>query len=303
MTQQPGILQDVPAHGRYITMQLRAGVSASQLTACLQDMAVFAQKQNIELGTHLVVGLGSTTVQTLKAESSLESLAFVECPKDAVQVPSTPAALWLWFRSEEAGQTLLWSQASMPVLQTCFELENLVDGFKFKEGRDLTGYEDGTENPEGADAEQAAFVQGSDVSGLNGSSYVAVQQWQHNLAHFKSLPQNHQDDIIGRRLSDNVEFKGSPITAHVKRTAQESFTPMAFMLRRSMPYKQDMDAGLMFVCFASSPLPFAQQLTRMIGAEDGKPDALFEFSRPLTGAYYWCPSMKDGQLDLSPLQA
>jgi putative iron-dependent peroxidase len=39
----------------------------------------------------------------------------------------------------------------------------------------------------------------------------------------------------------------------------------------------------------------------MVGAEDGVADALFRFTRPVSGAYFWCPPMKDGRLDLSAL--
>ncbi|KAA0210463.1 MAG: peroxidase, partial [Proteobacteria bacterium] len=36
--------------------------------------------------------------------------------------------------------------------------------------------------------------------------------------------------------------------------------------------------------------------------EDGIEDALFRFTRPETGAYYWCPPVHDGRLDLSALK-
>ena len=42
-------------------------------------------------------------------------------------------------------------------------------------------------------------------------------------------------------------------------------------------------------------------MERMAGLEDGIPDALFTFSRPVNGGYYWCPPLKDGRLDLSLL--
>ena len=71
-----------------------------------------------------------------------------------------------------------------------------MDGFKYdgdeeNDGKDLTGYEDGTETPKGEDAIKAAFDE-------SGCSFVAVQQWQHNLDHFESLPQQEQDHIIGK---------------------------------------------------------------------------------------------------------
>ena len=43
---------------------------------------------------------------------------------------------------------------------------------------------------------------------------------------------------------------------------------------------------------------FEAQLTRMSGLEDGIVDALFSFSRPVTGGYFWCPPVRDGKLNL-----
>jgi putative iron-dependent peroxidase len=110
-----------------------------------------------------------------------------------------------------------------------------------------------------------------------------------------------QDNSMGRRQVDNEELEDAPESAHVKRTAQESFTPEAFVLRRSMPWASDTKHGLVFVAFAHSFDAFEAQLRRMIGAEDGITDALFKFTRPLTGNYFWCPPMRDGRLDLSAL--
>jgi putative iron-dependent peroxidase len=39
----------------------------------------------------------------------------------------------------------------------------------------------------------------------------------------------------------------------------------------------------------------------MVGAEDGIVDALFKFTQPVTGCYFWCPPSRRGRLDLSAL--
>jgi putative iron-dependent peroxidase len=90
----------------------------------------------------------------------------------------------------------------------------------------------------------------------------------------------------------------APASAHVKRTAQESFDPEAFVVRRSMPWATGERAGLMFVGFGHSFDAFEAQMRRMAGLEDGVVDALFQISKPVTGAYAWVPPMRDGQLDL-----
>jgi putative iron-dependent peroxidase len=116
------------------------------------------------------------------------------------------------------------------------------------------------------------------------------------------MPPAGQDAMIGRRREDNAEIDDAPPSAHVKRTAQESFDPQAFVLRRSMPWAEGARAGLVFVAFGRSFDAFEAQMRRMVGAEDGITDALFRFTRPLTGAYFWCPPLAgDGRLDLRAL--
>jgi putative iron-dependent peroxidase len=110
-----------------------------------------------------------------------------------------------------------------------------------------------------------------------------------------------RDDAVGRRHSDNVELANAPLSAHVKRTAQENFEPAAFVVRRSMPWAESGEAGLMFVAFGATFDSFEAQLKRMLGLDDGITDALFRFTRPVTGAYFWCPPMRRARLDLSAL--
>ncbi len=178
-------------------------------------------------------------------------------------------------------------------------MQHTIDGFRYKSGFDLSGYQDGTENPKGAATGKAAIVAGQG-SGFDGGSFVAVQQWVHNLDTFETMTSQQQDHTIGRRKRDNKELPQAPASAHVKRTAQESFHPAAFILRRSMPWPNAHQAGLVFVAFGNSFDAFDAfdaLLRRMVGAEDGIADALFTFTRPISGSYFWCPPMKNGRLD------
>ena len=152
--------------------------------------------------------------------------------------------------------------------------------------------------PEGDDAINAAIVKNKTI-GLNGSSFVAVQKWLHDLDQFQAMDQQKQDHTIGRQLSDNEELENAPESAHVKRTAQEESNPEAFILRRSMPWVQDQQAGLQFVAFGHSFNAFEALLNKMMGHDDGIVDALFNFTQPLNGYYYWCPPINNNQLDLS----
>lgn len=288
---QPGILATpVPAHARHLFFDVK---SLQDLPVALDRLLQFAD------GEGAVVGFGESLVRALGRR--IEGLReFPAISGVGVDNPSTPHALWIWLRGEERGDLLLRTQEVQVLLAPALELTCLTEAFRHGTGHDLTGYEDGTENPHDDDAIAAAIVDG-DAAGLVGGSFAAIQQWRHQLQDFAALPQHERDDIMGRRLSDNEELDDAPESAHVKRTAQESFEPEAFIVRRSMPWTQGQDAGLMFLAFGRTLDAFEVQLRRMSGLEDGITDALYRFSRPLTGGYYWCPPRKDGLLDLSAL--
>jgi putative iron-dependent peroxidase len=291
MNAQPSILPGVPGVARYLSFSSHPDSSPA---------ASLASVQGLKVGEQAVVGIGEPLI-ALWGGAVDDLRVFPALAGPGVQVPSTQHALWCWLRGDNQGELVIRSNSIADALQNEFRLEQVVDAFKYGDadlGLDLTGYEDGTENPSGDDAEAAAFVQDG-APGMIGSSFVAVQQWMHDLRSFSALPQTEQDHIIGRRKSDNAEIEDAPPSAHVKRTEQESFTPHAFVLRRSMPFAGTSGEGLMFVAFGKTLDAFEVQLKRMAGLEDGIPDALFRFSRPISGAYYWCPPVQDDRLDLS----
>jgi putative iron-dependent peroxidase len=297
---QPGIFDAPPPVARYVQFNL---ADPSIDGAAIRE--AFSRVSPLVNGSDVVIGIAPSLVKALGAEIP-DLHEFPDFSREGVKVPVTPGTLWCWLRGSDLGDLLHVTRKVQKALAPAFTVRHVLDAFSHRvseesgHGRDLTGFEDGTENPTGEKAEDAAFVHGMG-EGLDGSSYVAVQQWVHDLDAFESLEDDARDAHFGRRLADNEEIEDAPETAHVKRTAQESFDPEAFLLRRSMPWMLSMQAGLMFVAFGKSHQAFEQQMRRMAGHDDGIVDAMFKISRPVTGAYYWCPPMKDGRLDLRRL--
>lgn len=288
---QAGILTTpVPKYARHLFFSIK---DQTLIHSVLQKLATLAD------GKALLVGVGEPLACALNQPiAGLKSFTEINGPK--AQNPATQHALWCWLTGEEAADVALNSLELQAELSCAFTLANAVDCFRHGTGLDLTGYEDGTENPVDEEAELAANVAG-DEAHLIGSSFAAIQQWVHDLPRFNAHSPLEKDHIIGRQLSDNEELDDAPESAHVKRTAQESFSPEAFMLRRSMPFIEGTQAGLMFLCFAKTLDMFEVQLKRMSGLEDGITDALYSFSQPITGGYYWCPPVVNGALNLKAL--
>lgn len=287
---QPSILSPVPPAGKFLTLHLAPDVDAR---TALARLAAIPHEED------LIVGLGDPWLRALAC--TLEGLRpFPSLSGAKGAVPSTQDDLWLSLGGKDQGRLLHRARLLLGQLGDSFSLVEEVSSFVFDSGRDLSGYEDGTENPKGERAVEVALATGS-RPGWAGSSFVAVQRWVHDLTTLEQMPRDEQDHVIGRFRGSNEEISDAPASAHVKRAAQESFDPEAFMLRRSMPWGDVRRNGLYFVAFARSLDPFERVLTRMVGLEDGIPDALFRFTRPVTGGYYWCPPVRDGRLDLRAL--
>lgn len=304
---QRGIFADVPKHARYLRYTRAALATSADLRAILQALATLVD------GEQVVLGLGLALMKDLypHAAVAIPGLHDFTAPAGSkVTWPHSPADLWLWLRAtptQDLGHLISISQQLHSLLHPAFELLDAVDAFRHMNkgdeaagvSRDLTGFQDGTENPKGRKALAAAFA-------ANGSSFVAVQHWQHRWARIHSMSKHAQDHAMGRDRASNDELEDAPESAHIKRTTQEDFIlsdgSEGFSWRRSMPWVAGDTSGLHFVSFGKSFEAFERQLRRMSGADDGITDAVLHMSQPLRTSYFWCPPMLAGrqkQLNLS----
>jgi putative iron-dependent peroxidase len=285
-TSQPGILAPVVPAARFVTLSL--GDAPAR--------AVLARLSTLVIDESLVVGIGEPLVRGLgHALPGLRSFPAIDAPAGAI--PSTQAALFLQTRSHDHGESLSAMRRALADVGDGMCIEEDVMSFMHDTGRDLSGYEDGTENPTEDAAVTAAIVSGRGA-GLDGGAFVAAQRWVHELAALERLNEAGRDAIVGRSRRTNEELEDAPPSAHVRRTAQEDFDPPAFMVRRSMPFGTVREHGLFFVAYVAALDTFERVLRRMAGIEDGLVDGLFSFSRPVSGGFYFCPPLDGSRLDL-----
>lgn len=274
--QRAAVLAPVSPAGHYLTLRL---VDAAAAPAAL-DRLVVDDATCVGLGAPLTGALG-LDVPGLRAFPALTG--------PGVAVPSTQGAVWAWCRGADPGEALDRARAVVAALAPAFAVTEDVPAFVYQGGRDLTGYEDGTENPKDDAADAAAFA--------GPLTYVAAQRWVHDLGAMAAMSEIERDATIGRARASNEELADAPVSAHVKRSAQESYEPAAFMLRRSMPWGNATEHGLYFLAFGADLDRYERVMRRMVGLDDGVVDALFRFSRPVTGGYYVCPPLRGDRLD------
>ncbi len=292
---QTGILKTVPLLATYLSFNLKdEAAKASGLTSLMQLLQMAD-------GQRTVVGLSAALCKTLAIKAPKELHAFKTPTGSKLKLPETPVDLLVWLRAtpaQDRGDLVTIGRQVQALLGDAFVLTEAVEAFKHlrkgsNKSHDLTDYEDGTENPKGQKAIDFGFAS-------DGSSFLAVQKWQHKWDNIAKMPTAEQNQAIGRNKQTNAELETAPLSAHIKRTTQEDFTlsdgTEGFNLRRSMPWSDGTNSGLMFAAFGKSFEAFDLQLARMVGADDGIADAVFKMSKPMTGSFFWCPPVVDGEI-------
>jgi porphyrinogen peroxidase len=174
------------------------------------------------------------------------------------------------------------------------EVMNEVHGFQYLDSRDLTGFIEGTENPKGKERAPVALIGAEDLA-FAGGSYVFTQRYVHNLKKWATVPQKEQEKVIGRRKPDSKELsdKVKPPTAHISRVVIEENGEELEIVRHSFPYGTVSESGLFFIAYTKTLDTPEKMLSRMMGTTgDGLHDHLMDYTRAVSGATFFAPSLE-----------
>lgn len=211
------------------------------------------------------------------------------------EAPATPGDLLLHIRSNRKDINFSLMKSVLNDFGPTVEVEEEVNGFRYLDSRDLTGFVDGTENPSGDNRAEVALVGDEDTT-FAGGSYIHCQRYVHHLDKWEKQPVQEQEKIIGRTKADDIEFNSEQKapTAHIKRVNLKDDQGKSMeILRHSMPYGDSREAGLFFVAYGRTPKHFNQMLKAMVTADNnGHYDHLMNFSTPVTGCAFFAPSLE-----------
>jgi len=169
-----------------------------------------------------------------------------------------------------------------------------VHGFRYFDARDVLGFVDGTENPEGRAAVNAVLI-GVEDPQFAGGSYVVVQKYLHDLAGWNALSTEAQERIIGRAKLSDIELDDAvkPSSAHNALTTIVENDKEIKILRDNMPFGRPSlgEYGTYFIGYSRSPRTIEQMLENMfLGKPPGNYDRLLDFSRAVIGNLFFVPS-------------
>lgn len=296
---QSGILPEASSQALFITLNVQAGDSSLEncrkmLKACpTLTTALQAAYPDAGLCSTISIGAGCWTA-LMKSARPAQLMDFQARTLGLLKAPATPADILLHIRSERRDINFELARQILAVAGESVSIHEENPAFRYLDSRDLTGFVDGTENPEGDERADVALVGTEDPEHASGS-YVLLQRFVHDLNRWQQLEQADQEKIIGRTRDTDEELDddSKPESAHISRVVIEDDGEELEILRHSLPYGDSSEHGLMFNAYCANLSIFERMLDSMFDSNNsGVHDKLMEFTEAKTGAYFFAPSLQ-----------
>ena len=220
---------------------------------------------------------------------------FIELKGPRHTAVATPGDLLFHIRAHRLDMCFELAQHLAERLAGAGRVVDEVHGFKSFDERDLLGFVDGTENPEGVAAHDAVTI-GDEDARFAGGSYVIVQKYVHDLPAWDALPIEQQELAMGRTKLSDLELPDElkPANAHIALNVIEDENGDELQIMRfNMPFGRvgTGEYGTYFIGYASIPDVIERMLNNMfIGDPPGNTDRILDFSTALTGNLFFVPS-------------
>jgi len=251
--------------------------------------------RDIEAGLTCVAGFGSDAWDKLFGSPRPAELhPFQEIRAGTRNAVSTPGDILFHIRAKRMDLCFELASQIMVAIGGAVSVADEVQGFRYFDDRDVIGFVDGTENPRGDAARDAAIV-GDEDPAFCGGSYVIVQKYLHDMKAWNALPTEAQELIIGRRKLSDIELSDAekPASAHSALTVIEENGKEVKILRDNMPFGRPGygEFGTYFIGYCRTPRITETMLENMfVGRPPGNYDRLLDFSRAVTGSLFFVPS-------------
>ncbi len=292
---QAAIFNEMGQHQWYVHLSRESGADLGVIRSVISQLRSDCDAK----GINLVVGLGPDLLADLGGDVPGDFQKFETVHSNdgsGREAKGTQEELLFWLNSPQKDDVWKAQYDARTALKGHMSVARETPTFIYGESLDMTGFIDGTGNPEPADEPAVALV--PDGSPGAGGSFILAQRWVHDLDGWNEMSVEDQEKVFGRTKADSTRLdiqEDYSHLAHVElregETADATKPKRNEIARRSTPYAfHDGTVGLYFMAFCREQAPFRERLSAMYG-QDGQPrDKLTNFSNPASGSYYFAPS-------------
>lgn len=296
---QDAIFNEMGQHQWYVHLSREDGADIGVIRSTLNNLIADCKSKKI----NLVLGFGPTLLADLGAEMPNDFQpfeTFVSVDGSGTEAKGTQEELLLWLNSPQKDDVWLAQYDARTALKGHMTVARETPTFILGESLDMTGFIDGTGNPDSKDEPTVALVPDGEPG--TGGSFILAQRWVHDLDGWNEMSIPDQEKVFGRTKSDSTKLDEQTDYSHLSHVelkeggeAGDAVSPKRNEIaRRSTPYAfHDGTVGLYFMAFCREQAPFRERLDAMYGVNGEVRDRLTDFSNPVSGSFYFAPSNEE----------
>lgn len=294
--EQLGICTEANLHGSYLFFNALEGherVLRHKLARLPQLFDRLATHFSEALLTS-VVAIGSNYWDMLYPDARPAGLGpFPELPTEDIDLAPVPLDLLIQIRSDRLDVNFIASQQVLQLLQGHAELQEHIQGFRYLDGRSLTGFIDAPGNPKGKAKRIAALVDHIQQPVFAGGSYLYLHCFNFDFSSWQQLNTQQQEEIMGM---DKVSGKPLPSplqAADSHYVVMQPDTAQGLFLQQNMPFSQPKVQGMLQLSYCADADVLLQQLKRRVGLakQNQGYDQLLNYNRIDFSAAFFVPSI------------
>lgn len=295
-TPQAAILnRDMGSNQWYIHLSRVPGSDLNKIKETIRNLRKTCDDEKI----NLTVGFGPSLLRDITKDipddfQNYETFKSID--GSGKEAKGTQEELLLWLNHAQKDKIWKAQYDARMQLEGHMKVARETPTFIYGDSLDMTGFTDGTGNPEPErDTEVATVPDGKPGAG---GAHIIAQRWVHDLVSFNDISVADQEAVFGRTKEGSVRLDDQPAGSHLShvelregKTADASKGKRNEITRRSTPYAfHDGTVGLYFIGFCKDQAPLRERMQAMYGQNGEVRDSLTDFSNPASGSFYFAPS-------------
>lgn len=230
-----------------------------------------------------------------QAEKPNELKRFSEIKGMTKTAVSTAGDLFFHIRAEKMDVCYEMMLVIHMLLKDVIDAVDETHGFRFRDGRAIFGFVDGTENPDSEEAKDVVYIE-DDNDPYKDGTYVLAQKYSFDLDLWNTLTIEQQELVVGRTKENDLELSADkkPSNAHTEISkAHDKAGEEVKIMRANIAFAEASKNifGSYFLGYSKDFSITLQMLQHMFeGNEKDTHDSILDFFTPITGNLFFVPS-------------
>ncbi|WP_019675064.1 Dyp-type peroxidase [Arsukibacterium perlucidum] len=314
--EQLGICAEANLHASYLLFNALEGQEAAlrQKLARVPLLLARLAEHFSEAQLTGVVAVGANYWDSLYPGARPQGLqAFPFTGNDNLALAEVWADLFIVVRSDRLDVNYIACQQIRQLLKPNVDLLEQLQGFRYLDGRDLTGFIDSPQNPKGSRKRQLALVDQMSQPVFAAGSYLHLQRWHYDLLHWQQLDINQQEEIMGINKIEGSLLQVPRLhpNSHALTSRLGEAENLPLLVMQNMPFAEHNSQGLISISYANEPESFSRQFGYQLGYSPGgqicvsqpaeQYDLFFDYCHADLCAAFFAPSLSFLEMACRPV--